>query len=381
MICPKCGNRVGEDDVFCSECGTKLSLEVEQKEVKEEKEVSKKKVNNLVGKGKSVFKNYLETWQEFSLWMNTKQQIKWIVSHVVVMLVVGFLLMVLCSGCCLRHEWIEATCTYPRTCIKCEKTEGDVLEHTWKEATCTKPETCAVCGATQGSSLGHTWKEATCTEPETCEVCEATQGDALGHDWMEATCTEPETCAVCWETQGDALGHYWMEATCTEPETCYVCWETYGDVAEHELDSKGKCYNCGEQVGFQLNMSNYSSYIKIIFTNEGKKSDGKYYYRVNVEPLQPVKFYNVSITMNIKREVYLESTRYSRINGELGLLNRDGSYSFTLLEEEAIPFNLNTEGYGNLSRYATVPPKDGITFEGMSHKNGGIKNISGYIVE
>ncbi len=381
MICPKCGNQVGEDASFCSKCGSKLNVEVEQKEINEEKEVTKEKANSVVEKGKILYKNYLETWQEFSLWMNRKQQIKWIVSHVIVMLVVGFLLMVLCSGCCLRHEWIEATCTYPRTCIKCEKTEGDVLEHTWKEATCTKPETCAVCGATQGSSLGHTWKEATCTEPETCEVCGATQGGALGHDWMEATCTEPETCAVCWETQGYALGHEWMEATCTEPETCYVCWETYGDVADHDLDSKGKCYNCGEQVGFQLNMSNYSSYIKIIFTDEGKQSDGEYNFRVKVEPLQPVKFYNVSIVMNVEKETNLESYKYSKINGVSGLASLRGLYKFELSDEYSMTINLDTEGYANKSWSSGIELKDGITLTGISYKNRGIQSISGYIVE
>ena len=38
MICLKCGNQVGEKDSFCSKCGTKLNLEVEQNDVKEEKE-------------------------------------------------------------------------------------------------------------------------------------------------------------------------------------------------------------------------------------------------------------------------------------------------------------------------------------------------------
>lgn len=34
--------------------------------------------------------------------------------------------------------------------------------HTWDEATCSKPKTCSICGKTEGESLGHKWKEAIC---------------------------------------------------------------------------------------------------------------------------------------------------------------------------------------------------------------------------
>ncbi len=40
------------------------------------------------------------------------------------------LIMVLSlTGCCLKHEWKEATCTTPKTCIKCGKTEGEPTGH------------------------------------------------------------------------------------------------------------------------------------------------------------------------------------------------------------------------------------------------------------
>ncbi len=32
------------------------------------------------------------------------------------------------GACCLRHEWIDATYTEPKTCSKCGKTEGEALE-------------------------------------------------------------------------------------------------------------------------------------------------------------------------------------------------------------------------------------------------------------
>ena len=47
------------------------------------------------------------------------------------------------------HEWVEATCTAPKTCKTCGETEGEALGHDWKEA----PKTCTRCGATEGEKL------------------------------------------------------------------------------------------------------------------------------------------------------------------------------------------------------------------------------------
>ena len=134
----------------------------------------------------------------------------------------------LCA-CCLSHDWQEATCTEPKTCLKCGKTEGEALGHKWEEATCTKPKTCSVCGVTEGKALGHKAGEATCTEPSICSVCGETVKNALGHKWVDATCTEPKTCSVCGATEGTALGHQWKDATVRTPKTCERCGETEGE--------------------------------------------------------------------------------------------------------------------------------------------------------
>lgn len=66
------------------------------------------------------------------------------------------------TGCCLKHEWKDATCTEPKTCAKCGKTEGEPTGHDWKEATCAEPKTCLTCGETEGEPTGHLhteWKE------------------------------------------------------------------------------------------------------------------------------------------------------------------------------------------------------------------------------
>ncbi len=102
----------------------------------------------------------------------------------------GLIMIVLClcvlAGCECRHEWIDATCTAPKTCSKCGITEGETLWHNWKDATCTDPKTCAQCGLTEGSKLGHDWELATCETASTCKACGIVEGQPLGHfpeDW------------------------------------------------------------------------------------------------------------------------------------------------------------------------------------------------------
>ncbi len=158
------------------------------------------------------------------------------------------------GACCLRHEWIDATCSEPKTCAKCGKTEGEALGHEWTDATCTEPKTCAKCGKTGGEALGHEWTDATCTEPKTCAKCGKTEGEALGHEWTDATCTEPKTCARCGETEGEALGHTAGEASCTDDSVCSVCGETVESARGHNwtdatLDTPKTCADCGASEG------------------------------------------------------------------------------------------------------------------------------------
>ena len=99
-----------------------------------------------------------------------------------------------------NHEWIDATCTAPKTCSKCGATEGEVLGHNWVDATCTAPKTCSKCGATEGEVLGHSWVDATCKAPKTCSVCSATEGTVADHSYTDGTCT------VCGEADPNAGG-------------------------------------------------------------------------------------------------------------------------------------------------------------------------------
>jgi hypothetical protein len=162
-----------------------------------------------------------------------------------------------------------------------------------------------------GDAHEHEWKDATCTTPKTCETCGETEGEALGHKWDDATCTTAKTCSVCGETEGEALGHEWSEATCTAPKTCNVCGITDGDTIEHTLDSNGKCTVCGNQIGFALNLSNYTQYLNVEYTITKNSDFNMYVVHVTAEPLKNVTFKDVIITF----EYTLTNSKYEEQNG------------------------------------------------------------------
>lgn len=53
--------------------------------------------------------------------------------------------------------------------------------------------------------MAHQWKDATCTEPGTCMLCGLTEGEPLAHDFLPATLDAPRTCSVCGYTEGSPV--------------------------------------------------------------------------------------------------------------------------------------------------------------------------------
>ena len=91
------------------------------------------------------------------------------------------------SGCCLSHDWQEASCETPRICTACEKTEGEPLGHSWTEATCEAAKTCTACGKTEGDPLGHnifwTSEDRKTTMEGSCSTCGQSFTEEL--DWAQ----------------------------------------------------------------------------------------------------------------------------------------------------------------------------------------------------
>lgn len=156
--------------------------------------------------------------------------------------IVGVVLMTLfMTGCCLKHDWEEATCKNPKTCSKCGKTEGSTLDHEWKAPTCTEPKTCELCGKKKGDALGHDFSKPTCILPMICSVCGATEGIATGHEWSTGTCVDEIYCYNCGETNGYGE-HMWVDATCFMPKSCWLCDAHEGERLPHTWHGETNLY-------------------------------------------------------------------------------------------------------------------------------------------
>ena len=145
------------------------------------------------------------------------------------MLLVIVLCVSLFTGCCLKHDWEEADCVHPKTCLKCGKTEGEALGHDWIDATCSAPKTCSVCDKTKGEALPHTWVLGDCVTPTTCSVCGIDDGKPIGHEfgayWLvdvNGSAQKRQDCTVCghidmtvpdWEDLSDdiILGKWYLD--------------------------------------------------------------------------------------------------------------------------------------------------------------------------
>lgn len=134
----------------------------------------------------------------------------------IIMTLVMAMVLGLFSGCCLRHDWQEATCEAPKTCASCGKTEGEALGHNWTEATCETAKSCSTCGKTEGEALGHKihWTSADrkTTMEGSCSTCGQSFTEDL--DWAklgpcdvlgEWVCTDAPEIKVTMNEDGTAL--------------------------------------------------------------------------------------------------------------------------------------------------------------------------------
>ncbi len=121
-----------------------------------------------------------------------------------------------CGGDEHVHNYSEATCIEPKTCIECGATSGSPARHNYAPATCTTPKTCFDCGHTIGVPKNHNYDAASCLSSRTCKDCGYTDGSTREHKYSEATCTTPKTCKVCGDKIGSAKGHNIIESVLVE---------------------------------------------------------------------------------------------------------------------------------------------------------------------
>ena len=120
----------------------------------------------------------------------------------------------------------SSTTAKPTTTKPSTSTSSTTHIHAWSDPSCNRPATC-YCGATKGSALGHDWQEATCIAPKTCLRCGITTGGYGNHTWVEATYTSPKRCTVCGTTTGSKLPTVCTGITVVTAKTRYVFGENF----------------------------------------------------------------------------------------------------------------------------------------------------------
>jgi len=190
--CPKCGNPGSNNDRVCGHCGEWLTVPE----------------TNTATPSIPMTETTAATPPETPKRKGGKGKIIALVAAVFV-LIAAVAVLIMTHVICLSHAWEDATCTEPKSCRYCGKTEGKALGHKYQDATCTTPQTCSVCKQEQGEPGGHEWQDATCTEAKICIHCGTVEGEALGHtdgEWVETEAAtlvdggmEEMSCAVCGE--------------------------------------------------------------------------------------------------------------------------------------------------------------------------------------
>lgn len=141
-----------------------------------------------------------------------------------------------------KHDFVDATCTAPKTCPLCTYTVGEALGHEWTDADCTTPKTCLNCGETDGEALGHTpGVNASCLDAQICETCGDTLVEALGHVGVDVPGT-PATCTSGGLTTGSVCGLCGL--TLVEQENIAPLGHTPGDWI---VDDPATCTDSGSQ--------------------------------------------------------------------------------------------------------------------------------------
>ena len=255
-------------------------------------------------------------------------------------------MLLLTSGCSLScisgHQWQDATCTSPKKCLKCGKTDGAALSHIFSEATCTLPQKCSLCGKEQGKPLGHEIENAEILKSPTC----AENGEMKGR------------CKICGETVTQDIEPTGDHSVVWENEVfpcksgtrigkCSVCGKEINEEVKKTEDHQGEwyitdynisfnansgeninvqqeltCKVCGEKIQDEVSMSKeeYLNKTSGLIVLNNKRFHGEYYvdYQLKntlIKEVREISYVNVKATLVDK-------------NGNAIASNEDSIYHF-----------------------------------------------------
>ncbi len=231
-------------------------------------------------------------------------------------------------------------------CGKEEKSDGptavisskpDAHEHQWIEASCVEPRTCIICGATEGGTIDHDWFEATCYMPKTCKYCGLEEGDMIDHEWTRKGIVVPSVCTMCGLSDG-CLPNYFDEHGI----------HLEGPIHANVMDEAPQTF---EQQYILLNERNVSDFVVktaqtdvSVYSNPDYEDDTKMIYNIVLginfeynDPSRPSSFASTTIA-DLYTGVELEK-KVSR--------NTDQDQYSAVIEVEGVEYELSWTEYTN----------------------------------
>ena len=246
-------------------------------------------------------------------------------------------------------------------------------QHQWTDATCTTPKTCSLCSKTEGAALGHTGGTATCSKKAVCTVCNAEYGDFAPHAFTEEIIKDEtlKSAATC-----TSAAVYYKSCTCGAVSTNANDVFLGGRVGRHQYVGN-VCSICGFEAGDIY----YFNFAESFFINEGFSLKIKDFIletetdRPNYVGTQKINSVNVA-----ELELYYKNEEFS--GGAHGIFNATSfnstavqTYEFSaLISDGYVYISANSQGETVTMRYSVDELLDNIMRSYMSGSSNTVKS-------
>lgn len=263
------------------------------------------------------------------------------------------------------------------------------------EETCTTDglkagEKCKRCGtvtvAQETIPAGHKWVDATCTAPKTCSRCNTTEGEALGHERVENECTR---CHLVWTTISEigTLDEGTNVVVTGLVKVINTAWSTqYNNISVTIYDDDGNSFYV-YRLGTSVTRGDTITITGTIGTNNGSKCIAAgATATVDSHTDLPIEYISMSIPdiLNAADNTYVTftgtvtsiKTAWDASYGNISVYVRDDDgneiYLFRLATQVALCDKITVKGMKS-SYYGAAQIGAGATAEIASEKNHYVK--------
>lgn len=208
----------------------------------------------------------------------------------------------------------------------CNLVSNLICQHQWKDATCTTPKTCSLCQKTEGEALGHSGGTATCSQKAVCSVCNTEYGDFAAHAFTEEVVKDEalKSSATC-----TSAAIYYKSCTCGAVSTNDADIFQSGRIGRHQYEGN-ICSICG----FDAGDSYYYNFVEsIVTTNRISLKIDNFVYEIKTNKPSPSGIQKINSVNVAELELYYEDGKlggaaHGTINATyFGSVKQSGEFS------------------------------------------------------